>query len=104
MFLETFLPLKCFETLLTHKLLLVSSTVIIESLLVTLILEADLTGMVLGADVALELEEVGQIHLVAHLASEPCPGCGGCGWAAAHVGDERAVVQEHVLANSARGH
>ena len=67
------------EALNTREVLLVHGAELVEGPLVPLGLEADLTRVVTGPDVQLELKEGGQIQLVAHLAREPGPGCGGGG-------------------------
>lgn len=75
--------------------------VTVQCLLITLALEADLTGVVMRANVKLKLKEGGKIRLVTHFASKPRPGCNRGGRAAAHVGDEGAIVEKHVLTNGA---
>ena len=104
--LETVRPFEGDKTLHAHQILVVTGTVMIQRSLVALRLEADLAGVMAGPDVELELEEGGKVHPQAHLAGKPRPG--GCGgliwWTRADVGDERAVVEEHVLTDVADQH
>jgi len=57
MFLKALWSLECHKTFHAHEVLLVSCAVVVQSLLVALSLEADLTGVVMRADVKLKLEE-----------------------------------------------
>lgn len=84
---ETFHPLEGDEALHTHEVLLVHGAVLVQRPLVPLGLEADLTRVMTRPDVQLELQEGGEVHLVAHLAGEPGLGCGGGGRARTHVGN-----------------